>query len=166
VADAWAYAAAAGERALTALKQTREALSAVLPALLSPSRPGSADGAADGAAPELEHLLADLGGRREQVAAGTRPGRPGGSPAERRIIPALLIPDRVAHAAVDLPCHVDLSYLGMCPVEDGGCGWIFIDRSRNRSRRWRSMEDCGTHAKARRLTQRRRVARSSYQQST
>ena len=30
------------------------------------------------------------------------------------------------------------------------CGWLFIDHSRNRSRRWCSMESCGNRAKARR----------------
>jgi predicted RNA-binding Zn ribbon-like protein len=31
-----------------------------------------------------------------------------------------------------------------------GCGWLFIDRSRGRPRRWCSMSDCGNKAKARR----------------
>jgi predicted RNA-binding Zn ribbon-like protein len=30
------------------------------------------------------------------------------------------------------------------------CGWLFLDESRNRSRRWCSMEDCGNREKARR----------------
>ena len=30
------------------------------------------------------------------------------------------------------------------------CGWIFLDTSRNHSRRWCDMEDCGNRAKARR----------------
>jgi predicted RNA-binding Zn ribbon-like protein len=51
----------------------------------------------------------------------------------------------------------------MCPVEGGGFGWVFIDRSRNRSRRWCTMDSCGAYAKARRRTERRRAARSSYQ---
>ncbi len=29
-----------------------------------------------------------------------------------------------------------------------GCGWLFLDTSRNRSRRWCSMETCGNRAKA------------------
>jgi predicted RNA-binding Zn ribbon-like protein len=59
----------------------------------------------------------------------------------------------------------DLTHLAMCPVEDGGCGWMFLDRSRNRSRRWCTMEACGSFAKSRRLTGRRRAARSGYQQN-
>lgn len=38
------------------------------------------------------------------------------------------------------------------------CGWLFIDTSRNRSRRWCSMESCGNRAKARRHYQRSRTA--------
>ncbi len=33
---------------------------------------------------------------------------------------------------------------------DDGCGWLFVDTTRNRSRRWCSMESCGNRAKARR----------------
>jgi predicted RNA-binding Zn ribbon-like protein len=113
--------------------------------------------------PELEYLSATWA-----AAAGRSrldPAPPGG-PAARLIAgssPSLLIPDRVAQAAVDLLTDVDLAELGMCPVPEGGCGWIFIDHSRNHSRRWCTMQACGSFAKARRLTERRRTVRSSYQ---
>jgi len=70
--------------------------------------------------------------------------------------PGLVIPDRLADALVDLVRHADLSRLHSCPLPDGGCGWLFLDRSRNGTRRWCSMDDCGTVAKSRRLTERRR----------
>jgi predicted RNA-binding Zn ribbon-like protein len=38
-----------------------------------------------------------------------------------------------------------------------GCGWLFLDRSRNRSRHWCTMDDCGNLSKVRRF--RRRHAR-------
>jgi len=38
-----------------------------------------------------------------------------------------------------------------------GCGWLFLDETRNRSRRWCSMKDCGNRAKARRHYRRRRA---------
>ena len=38
--------------------------------------------------------------------------------------------------------------LKLCAGE--GCGWIYLDESRNRSRRWCSMSDCGNREKARR----------------
>ena len=34
---------------------------------------------------------------------------------------------------------------------DSACGWLFIDVSRNRSRRWCDMKDCGNRAKATRF---------------
>ncbi len=37
----------------------------------------------------------------------------------------------------------------------GACTWLFLDRSRNRSRRWCSMETCGNRAKAQRHYRRR-----------
>jgi predicted RNA-binding Zn ribbon-like protein len=46
----------------------------------------------------------------------------------------------------------DVSRLKRCPGPDG-CGWLFLDESRNRSRRWCSMEYCGSFAKARRFAE-------------
>jgi predicted RNA-binding Zn ribbon-like protein len=37
--------------------------------------------------------------------------------------------------------------LKLCPADD--CGWAFYDESRNRSRRWCSMEVCGNRSKTR-----------------
>lgn len=37
--------------------------------------------------------------------------------------------------------------------DDRGCGYLFLDVSRNRSRRWCSMESCGNRAKVRRHRQ-------------
>ena len=36
-----------------------------------------------------------------------------------------------------------------------GCGWLFIDHSKNRSRRWCDMTDCGNLAKQKRFYDRR-----------
>jgi predicted RNA-binding Zn ribbon-like protein len=73
--------------------------------------------------------------------------------------PATMIGDRLADALVDLLRTADLSRLRSCPVDEGGCGFYFLDASRNLSRRWCSMEDCGAQAKSRRLTERRRARR-------
>jgi predicted RNA-binding Zn ribbon-like protein len=159
VAEAWAVSPAAGGRALTAVKQTREALSAALAAVLSP--PDQPDPGAR--APDLEYLSLTWAATVSRSQLTLDPSGPAIARLGVGSSPALLIPDRVAHAAVDLLCHVDLTYLGMCPVDAGGCGWVFIDRSRNRSRRWCTMDSCGAYAKSRRLTERRRAARSSYQ---
>jgi predicted RNA-binding Zn ribbon-like protein len=42
--------------------------------------------------------------------------------------------------------------------EGADCGWFFLDESRNRRRRWCSMEACGNRAKARRFYRRKRAA--------
>jgi predicted RNA-binding Zn ribbon-like protein len=42
----------------------------------------------------------------------------------------------------------ELDRLGLCA--DAECGWLFLDTTKNRSRRWCSMAECGARAKARR----------------
>lgn len=74
--------------------------------------------------------------------------------------PAHRVADRLADAAVAL-LRSDLSRLKACPLDEGGCGWLFLDQSRNGSRRWCSMADCGTQYKSRRLTARRRAGRAA-----
>jgi predicted RNA-binding Zn ribbon-like protein len=50
----------------------------------------------------------------------------------------------------------DLARLKRC----AGCPWLFLDRSRNGSRRWCAMGDCGTHEKIRRYVTKRAQQRS------
>jgi len=59
----------------------------------------------------------------------------------------------VARAAVDLLRSDELERVGQC-ADDRGCGYLFIDTTRNHSRRWCSMEACGNRAKARRYYRR------------
>ena len=58
----------------------------------------------------------------------------------------------VVQDAADLLTAGDLRRVGQCA--DDRCGWLFFDTSRNHSRRWCSMKDCGNRAKARRHYQR------------
>ena len=55
----------------------------------------------------------------------------------------------VAHAAANLLTSDTASRVRECE-DDRGCGYLFIDSSKNHSRRWCSMESCGNRAKARR----------------
>ncbi|MCU0565938.1 MAG: CGNR zinc finger domain-containing protein [Oculatellaceae cyanobacterium Prado106] len=55
---------------------------------------------------------------------------------------------RVAQSAEELLLDPMLTRVRECAGTD--CGWIFLDTSRNRSRRWCDMEDCGNRAKAKR----------------
>ncbi len=64
----------------------------------------------------------------------------------------LLRPIRPAtHAAVELLTSGQLDRIKGC----GSCRFLFLDESRNRSRRWCSMEDCGTAEKIRRYVAQR-----------
>jgi predicted RNA-binding Zn ribbon-like protein len=54
-------------------------------------------------------------------------------------------------AALDLLTNPQLSRLKKC----AGCPWVFLDQSKNQSRRWCAMNDCGTHEKIRRYVIRR-----------
>ena len=55
----------------------------------------------------------------------------------------------VARSAAELLTSEQLDRTRQC-ADDRGCGYLFVDTSRNRSRRWCSMESCGNRAKARR----------------
>ncbi|MCP3368347.1 CGNR zinc finger domain-containing protein [Bradyrhizobium cajani] len=53
----------------------------------------------------------------------------------------------IAWAAVDLLRSGELGRLKRCPPQD--CRWLFIDRTKNGSRRWCEMATCGNRAKLR-----------------
>ena len=56
----------------------------------------------------------------------------------------------VVRSAVDLMTSEALERVGQC-ADEKGCGWLFWDSSRNRSRRWCAMSDCGNRSKVRRF---------------
>jgi predicted RNA-binding Zn ribbon-like protein len=59
-------------------------------------------------------------------------------------------------AVLDLLQRDALDRLRRC---DGpGCGWLFLDHTRNRSRRWCDPADCGNRARVRAYAERRRQA--------
>jgi predicted RNA-binding Zn ribbon-like protein len=64
----------------------------------------------------------------------------------------------VAASAVELLTHGPLDRIKQCPTDEG-YSWLFLDATKNRSRRWCSMDDCGSQTKSRRQTNRRRAAR-------
>lgn len=61
----------------------------------------------------------------------------------------------VALSAERLLTERDRPPIRVCSGEH--CTWLFLDHSRNRSRRWCSMQDCGNRAKVKRFYQRRRA---------
>jgi predicted RNA-binding Zn ribbon-like protein len=56
----------------------------------------------------------------------------------------------IVKSAVDLLTSPAMRRVGQC-ADEKGCGWLFWDSSRNRSRRWCDMRDCGNRAKVRRF---------------
>jgi predicted RNA-binding Zn ribbon-like protein len=54
----------------------------------------------------------------------------------------------VALAAADLVTAADPQRIKECGGNN--CNWLFLDQSKNRSRRWCTMEDCGSRVKAKR----------------
>ena len=60
----------------------------------------------------------------------------------------------LARSASELLTSDDLVRVRRCAADD--CGWLFLDTSRNRSRRWCDMKDCGNRSKARRFYERKR----------
>lgn len=54
----------------------------------------------------------------------------------------------IVRSTADLLASPELRYTRICASED--CGWLFLDTSKNHSRRWCDMKSCGNRAKARR----------------
>ncbi|HTC70612.1 MAG TPA: ABATE domain-containing protein [Acidothermaceae bacterium] len=144
VAAAWQQNPAAGPKDLKASIELRESLYQSLTAML------------ESRTPDLALITARWAAAASRASLGM-------TPEGARMQAAPSIPDRLAFAAVDLLTGLDLTRLQTrlraCPVNEGGCGWLFLDNSRNNSRRWCVMADCGTQAKSRKLTERRRSAR-------
>jgi predicted RNA-binding Zn ribbon-like protein len=66
----------------------------------------------------------------------------------------------IARSAVEVLAGAEIGRVKTCA--SGTCRWLFVDGSKNASRRWCSMEDCGSRAKMRRqYARRRRGVRSS-----
>src|SRR4030042_2827675 len=68
-------------------------------------------------------------------------------PADLEGVDFILWP--VSRAAADLLTSDKALRVRQCE-DDRGCGYLFIDQTKNHSRRWCSMESCGNRAKARR----------------
>jgi predicted RNA-binding Zn ribbon-like protein len=142
-----------GEQALAAVLAIREALYAALMIRL--------DGDMDRVLP-YHPSLEQLATRYAAAAARASLALSYGAVAAGRLrfgeAAEFAVQDRLAQAAMEVLTTENVEDFRICPLDEGGCGWIFLDRSRNHSRRWCAMADCGSRVKARRLTSRRRAA--------
>jgi predicted RNA-binding Zn ribbon-like protein len=75
----------------------------------------------------------------------------GGPPLERPLWP-------VARSAAKLLTSAKLGRVKVCAGE--GCGWMFLDESRNASRRWCDSRDCGNRERVRKHLARKRASDS------
>ena len=141
LASALAREPAAAWKALREARRLREAIHGLGSALARREAPGRADLAtvrdvARGAMAEAE-LTADGEGYAFDFS---------GASAEL----ALLGP--IAWSALDLLRQGNFDRIKQCPAP--GCGWLFLDRSKNNSRRWCDMATCGNRSKAKRHRER------------
>ncbi len=60
----------------------------------------------------------------------------------------------VSLSGIELLMSDEISRVHQCPGEN--CGWLFLDTSKNRSRQWCDMKDCGNIAKVRRFREKQK----------
>jgi predicted RNA-binding Zn ribbon-like protein len=123
----------AAGRALRKARRLRETLHEVLTASLG------------GDAPDLPALAPFLVDAVRHASLGHS------LPLRWSVVPGVPgdVPRRLALAALELLRDPGaLSALRCC--EGAGCGWLFIDRSRSRTRRWCVAGDCGNRERVRR----------------
>lgn len=134
---------AAAARALAKAVALREALHEIF----APAAAGDEGAAALGV---LNRCLAKP--RRLRLARGAGGYRwdgEGAAPFDFVLAP-------IAWSAAELLASPQAARVRRC--EDEGCGWLFLDLSRNQRRRWCQMSSCGNRAKARRHYRRHRSA--------
>lgn len=129
-------------RALQAVRELREATTRLIDAHL------------DSAAARPEDVVTVSCGWRDALAVADFPGS---LPLQPTIGPSTL-PLVAAHLALsvaDMLSGPRLAALRRC--EGDGCGWLFLDTTRNHSRRWCDSLDCGNRARVRNYTRRHRT---------
>lgn len=133
-------AAAALERATI----FRETIYRIFSAIADGGEPGRADMAA------LNEVLRPALSRLE--VAPTRDGFAWRWTLDGDDLNGMLWP--VARSAADLLTSENLERVRQCARD--GCDWLFVDTSKNHSRRWCTMDVCGSRVKAKRYYQRKR----------
>jgi predicted RNA-binding Zn ribbon-like protein len=146
--------AASAERALDQLRELRDATIAALDSEVDgPSPVGVND-------PQVATVaISNVGlnvvaryGQRAIAASSLQPGLPSRWVCEV-VSPAELV-HHVSLLTVTLLQSDRARRIRRC--EGPGCGWFFLDTTRNHSRRWCASGDCGNRVRVRNYTQRRR----------
>jgi predicted RNA-binding Zn ribbon-like protein len=123
----------------------REAIYRIFVALVHEKSPAEADLA------ELNNMLTKMtsGARIAKTARGFA----WSWDVDEDALDSLMWP--IALSAAELLISEECERVGQC-ADDLGCGWLFLDTSKNRSRRWCDINDCGNRAKQRRHYERTR----------
>jgi predicted RNA-binding Zn ribbon-like protein len=138
----------AAARALAEAITFREALFRAFRAVAENGAPAAED------LDSLNRVLSRARARERLVCRGGRCAL--AWPADDASLDRMLWP--VARSAAEVLTSAEVSRVRICEATaTDGCGWLFLDETRNRSRRWCSMKDCGNRAKARRHYRRRRA---------
>jgi predicted RNA-binding Zn ribbon-like protein len=144
-----AVAPAAAESALRSVRELREATAAALYASLDRKPPAAQD------VRVLEKYFLDAGRHRElrwETDPGRRPGLAWqwGRFETQPEVPLWILSEAVA----DILLSDKGTHVRACNVDT--CRWLFLDTSKNHTRRWCNMRVCGNRMKARRFQQARR----------
>jgi len=108
-----------------------------------------------GARPPESDLQSVLRTYAQSIRKARLDGTPAGLRPSWDVDSELLGPLRaVAYAAGQLLTSPELERVKECP----GCRWLFLDATRNGSRRWCDMATCGSRDKMRRYYRRRRLS--------
>lgn len=93
----------------------------------------------------LDPSRPDLDVIRDVAALALRQASLSGTPSTLHFEGIYRVTGAIAWSALDLLRGDELSRLKQCPPDD--CHWLFIDRTKNGSRRWCDMGTCGNRAK-------------------
>jgi|SRR5215831_1513562 len=127
-------------------RELREAIYRIWVAQIRAERPADAD---------MELLNARLADSLKQQRVAKHGERFTLTWADEEGLESLLWP--IAKSAAELLTGEEAQQIRECEASSTGeCSWLFIDETRNRSKRWCSMASCGNRAKARRHYQRAR----------
>ena len=103
------------------------------------------------------HAIRDVA-RHAMASAELRPSAGGGYRFDFSTAPPeAAITGPLALSAIDFLATADFSRVKQCPGHGPGndCQWLFLDLSKNNSRRWCDMATCGNRTKAKRHRARR-----------
>jgi len=133
----------AATRALNRAVELRECLFRIFSSVVAGAKPGERD------LPTFNGYLAEANSHLQLKTWG-KGFRLAWAEEQEAPLDSVLWP--IARSASELLTSDDLQYLREC--DDDTCRWMFVDRSKNHSRRWCDMKVCGNRVKARKFYRR------------